>query len=130
MSQNLDSEPELLKESSPDCKVGLPCHLKPFQKVIWGQAKKRETAIPASPWRCGEGMVMGSSLCLLPEEGGCGFPDGGGWGRRLGRAGVSWPWALSMMVCKSQTIPLPPHYVLVRRRVAADKESLCPQERK
>lgn len=67
----LDSE--LKNKNSHDCKMGLPCGLKPIREVIWGQAKKRETGIPAPPWSCGEAYRKGSSLCVLWA---------GIWGRR------------------------------------------------
>lgn len=49
--------------------MGLPCSLKPFQKMIWGQAEKRETGIPASLWSYGEEHRKGSLLCLHQRRG-------------------------------------------------------------
>lgn len=50
LSQVLDSEPELLIESSRDRKIGLLCDLKPFQKVIWDQAEKRDPSVSLVLW--------------------------------------------------------------------------------
>lgn len=50
----LDSELDLLNKNFHDCKMSLPCSLKPIWKVIWGQVEKRETGIPAPPWSCGK----------------------------------------------------------------------------
>lgn len=108
-----DSELEILNKSSHNYKMVLPCNVKQFQKVIWGRAEKKETGTPASSWPCEEGCRKVSLLCLLLEDGARGFPDPGGWDRRLGRAWFPWPWALSMMLHRSEETVLPPSYYVL-----------------